>query len=535
MLQSAMSSFFCHVLSEETRRDLEAINSVGNVICEAISAEDSKKSTSSAAGDFFFAATIVILARRSLASVAAADAPPVTLDKSLSQDSLLALNRKLLDSMHYFRFALGAYGGADVRALIDDMQPHWPIPTPQPTLVDVIRSKIDEYLPASAAAASAPASAPASASVSPTSVSNSTAPAPLDEPPKSELIAASDAANRAFADTLALALNVPADTVVLALAESERLLPAHVVIVDRERKEIIVAVRGTQHINDIVTDALMMTSEVEKYGRVHRGIAESTHQLFERLLPVIKQQLQLNPSFKRVVFTGHSLGAGCASLLALEMRDAGLGDGVEVACYAFAPPPFLSEEVAQSAKSLVQTFVCGDDFIPRASARGFVGLHRGLSLILERVGSDVDSSPVRRLMRLVALVSAAERDCSLGPDLVVRSLEKLADCRIEDMVFDPKLLDEMDELVRECERTVTSDSDVFTRFHLAGDILHLERTSQSSFLPRLIESTSACDTLHSRLAEAMLSDHLAAAYARALKSTHEAVQNQLGTSASATS
>lgn len=512
MLQSAMSSFFCHVLSEETRRDLEAINSVGNVICEAISTTDSKKSSCSAASDFFYAATLVILARRSLACVAT-EASPVVLDESLSRDTLVALDGKLRDSMHYFRFALGAYGASDVRALIDDMQPHWPKPTPQPTLVDVIRTKFDAYLPTAATSASAPA-------------------APLEEPPKSELAVANDAANRAFADALALALNVPADTIVLALAEAERLLPAHVVIVDRERKELIVAVRGTHHINDIVTDALMMTSEVEKYGRVHRGIAESTDQLFKRLMPVLKEQLQLNPSFKRVVFTGHSLGAGCASLLALEMRDAGLGDGVEVACYAFAPPPFLSEEVAQSAKSLVQTFVCGDDFIPRASARGFVGLHRGLSLILERVGSDVDSSPVRRLMRLVALVNAADRDCSLGPDLVVRSLEKLADCRVEEMMFDPKLLDEMDELVREIERTVTSDSDVFTRFHLAGDVVHLERTSKSSFLPRLIEPTSVCDKLHSRLAEAMLSDHLASAYASALKSTHEAVQNQLNSATS---
>jgi hypothetical protein len=496
MLQSAMKSFFCHVLSEETQRDIEAINSVGRVISDAMHADSGDVETQCAA-DFFFAAALVILARRSLVvPAAAAPAPSSAAFLNEPKERLVELNSSLLDAIHYFRYALGAYGADDIRSLGGDMDAFWPKPTPVPTYVDVIRSKIDEMM------APAP-DAPAIAAAAPDA----------DEP------------NREFADALALALSVPRGDIVAALAESERLLPAHFVLVDRARNELVVAVRGTQHINDIVTDALMMTNESAKFGKVHRGIAEATEQLLARLVPVVKRVLASEPSIKRVVCTGHSLGAGCASLLALELRDAELG--AEVVCYAFAPPPFLSDTVAQSAKPIVHTFVCGDDFIPRASARGLVGLHRGLMLVLARVGRDVDAQPVRRLMRLAALINAAERDCALGPDVVVRTLEKLADCRIEDLAFDPKLLDEMDDAVRECERTATSESDVFTRFHLAGQIVHLERSAENAFAPRLLEPVGGSTTLHARLAEAMLSDHLATAYAHALKSTVESVQAAL--------
>lgn len=513
-----MKSVFSYVLSEETQRDLEAINNVGRVICDAM--QSSSEAETLCASDFFFAAALVILARRSCTAAAPAPAEKSALVKE--RERLDALNNTLLESIQYFRYALAAYGASDVRQLCDDMQSHWPQPTPEPSVVEVIRSKIDELMPSSTTTTTttfpSASEAEASASATPATAASSLAPVA----PNADAI---DAPNRAFADALALALTVSRADIIAAQAEAERLLPAHLVLIDRSRNELIVAVRGTHHINDIVTDALMMTSESAKFGKVHRGIAEATEQLLARLVPVIQSTLAKEPSIKRVVCTGHSLGAGCASLLSLELRDANLG--VDVACYAFAPPPFLSDTVAKSAKSHVHTFVCGDDFIPRASARGLVGLHRGLSLILDRVGRDADAQPVRRLMRLAALINVAERDCALGPDVVVRSLEKLADCRIEDLAFDPKLLDDMDKTVLECERSVTSDSDVFTRFHLAGQIFHLERSSENSFAPRLLEPVGASTTLHSRLAEAMLSDHLAGAYARALKSTQELVQAEL--------
>lgn len=108
----------------------------------------------------------------------------------------------------------------------------------------------------------------------------------------------------------------------------------HFIAVDHASKSIVLAIRGTLSISGALVDMQAMNVEFCE-GLAHQGIAEQAHKLWEetgdRLLEIAAKHQGY-----RVVVTGHSLGAGAASLLHVKMHQEGLCDST---CFAFAPPP----------------------------------------------------------------------------------------------------------------------------------------------------------------------------------------------------
>lgn len=173
--------------------------------------------------------------------------------------------------------------------------------------------------------------------------------------------------------------------------------PAYYVAVDRSINSIVVCVRGTANIVDSLTDAAMSQDplNVRKYplpfdspitsssclspgasmgnlegskarvhGFGHAGIIRSARFLFKDIRQSVIDGARNNPGFQ-VVLTGHSLGAGTASVLALLMRD---DDGCpDPFIVAFAPPPCLSYDLAEQTVTLGVTVVNGPDIVPRLS------------------------------------------------------------------------------------------------------------------------------------------------------------------------
>lgn len=66
---------------------------------------------------------------------------------------------------------------------------------------------------------------------------------------------------------------------------------------------------------------------------------------------------------------GHSLGAGCASIIGMELND---DPKFEVEVIGFGCPALLSKELSEQTKGYITTVVADDDCVPRLSAASVV-------------------------------------------------------------------------------------------------------------------------------------------------------------------
>lgn len=139
--------------------------------------------------------------------------------------------------------------------------------------------------------------------------------------------------------------------------------PSHLVARDRERKAVIVALRGTANILDSITNLTCSTVPMPGGGAAHEGMLAAAKELAAGPVgETVGQQLRANPGFGLWV-VGHSLGAGVASLLVALWRE----QYPFVQGYAFAPPGILSLDLARSLRPNLTSVVLGDDLICRLS------------------------------------------------------------------------------------------------------------------------------------------------------------------------
>ncbi len=165
----------------------------------------------------------------------------------------------------------------------------------------------------------------------------------------------------------------------------------HFMAVDKKKKAIVLALRGTYTISGIKTDAAAYTRPFCN-GLAHAGIADRTDNIWPVVDTKIAELLKANPGFDFVI-TGHSLGAGTAALLTLKIKheklleklDASLSN-VNIKCFAFASPPvYLAdpehETVMADAMKSTYAFIHENDCVPFMS---FDALRR-ISKIIDEV------------------------------------------------------------------------------------------------------------------------------------------------------
>ncbi|XP_035998423.1 diacylglycerol lipase-beta [Fundulus heteroclitus] len=157
------------------------------------------------------------------------------------------------------------------------------------------------------------------------------------------------------------------------------------VALDHKREAVLVAVRGTLSLKDVLTDLSAECENLQVEGvsgacYAHKGMCQAAGYIYKKLINdgILSQAFSIAPEYKLVV-TGHSLGAGTAALLAILLRSS----YPTLRCYSFSPPGgLLSKALADYSKDFIVSVVLGKDLVPRLSIPNMEDLKRRILKIV---------------------------------------------------------------------------------------------------------------------------------------------------------
>ncbi|KAL4572675.1 hypothetical protein LXL04_019457 [Taraxacum kok-saghyz] len=148
--------------------------------------------------------------------------------------------------------------------------------------------------------------------------------------------------------------------------------PPYLIYLDHDRREIVMAIRGLNLKNESDYETLWdnrLGKHMFDGGYVHHGLLKSAVWLLNEESEELRRLWVDNGSCYKMVFVGHSLGAGVATLLTVLVvnhRDMLGGIARElVKCYAIAPTRCLSLNLAVKYADVIYSVVLQDDFLPR--------------------------------------------------------------------------------------------------------------------------------------------------------------------------
>uniref|UniRef100_A0AAV1T6A0 sn-1-specific diacylglycerol lipase n=1 Tax=Peronospora matthiolae TaxID=2874970 RepID=A0AAV1T6A0_9STRA len=158
--------------------------------------------------------------------------------------------------------------------------------------------------------------------------------------------------------------------------------PSFALLGNKENKTALLVIRGSKSVQDALTDIQAFPEEIglssagapqsEASGGfvdafAHNGMLKAVMWIKDR---IVKSLRVLHHEGYRIVFTGHSLGAGCAALLSIILQK----EFEDLECFAYAVPACVNLTVAESCDNFVHSIVLRDDIVPRAKASNVLKL-----------------------------------------------------------------------------------------------------------------------------------------------------------------
>jgi sn1-specific diacylglycerol lipase len=164
------------------------------------------------------------------------------------------------------------------------------------------------------------------------------------------------------------------------------------VALDYDRKKVVISIRGTLSMKDILTDLnaegeTLPLSPPREDWLGHKGMVQAAQYILEKLQEeqLIERALQHcpergTPDFQ-IVIVGHSLGAGTASILGILLRQF----YASLKCYCYSPPGgLLSLPAVEYTKAFTVSVVVGKDVVPRIGLNQMEALRADLINAIKR-------------------------------------------------------------------------------------------------------------------------------------------------------
>lgn len=185
------------------------------------------------------------------------------------------------------------------------------------------------------------------------------------------------------------------------------------VAVDYAREKVVVSIRGTLSMKDVLTDLnaegepLPLNPPREDWLG-HKGMVQAAVYIKNKLEEenLIEKALNHNPARGTqkygLVFVGHSLGAGTASILAILMKQ----QFSDLQCFSYSPPGgLLSMPAVEHSKEYITSVVVGKDAVPR------IGLHQ-----MEALRADLINAIQRSIDPKWKTIACNMICCCCGPE-----------------------------------------------------------------------------------------------------------------------
>jgi len=170
--------------------------------------------------------------------------------------------------------------------------------------------------------------------------------------------------------------------------EGEGLCPKFVFLVDHRSKSLVLSIRGTKSLKDALLD--MVCDDAPFIGGfAHSGILSGTQKVMSLVQEKIQDACKQYPEYELVI-TGHSLGAGVAVLISLDLligeKSIILPDSTQIRCFAFAPPPVFrsasdGSSISDNVMNKINIIINNHDCIPRTSLGSITRLLKSLRAV----------------------------------------------------------------------------------------------------------------------------------------------------------
>ncbi|CAJ0767741.1 18727_t:CDS:10 [Entrophospora sp. SA101] len=170
-------------------------------------------------------------------------------------------------------------------------------------------------------------------------------------------------------------------------------VPNYMIIRDPETNNLIITIRGTMNVTDVITDALARY-EPWNGGLVHRGVLRSAQYLVKRSLKSIKKAVKKFNS-RAIQVIGHSLGASISSIVTLLLHEeckSLLENGIEILAWNFATAPCCSLDLAKKPEAMnyINNFINENDVIPRLSYGNLMDFKELVNEKLSKIFTSID-------------------------------------------------------------------------------------------------------------------------------------------------